>query len=59
MTEDGPLIETERLILRPFDAGDVEGLYRLVFADPGVRDAWSRYRESLESDRIRRGTHLR
>jgi RimJ/RimL family protein N-acetyltransferase len=47
------LIATARLILRPFDAGDAEELYRLVYADPDVRDAWSDYRETLEQFRRR------
>jgi RimJ/RimL family protein N-acetyltransferase len=53
MAGDGPVIETERLILRPFDAGDVPELYRLVYADPEVRDAWSGYRETPEQFRRR------
>jgi RimJ/RimL family protein N-acetyltransferase len=53
MTEDGLWIETERLILRPFDAGDAEELYRLVYADPEVRDAWSGFRETPEQFRRR------
>jgi RimJ/RimL family protein N-acetyltransferase len=51
--EDSSVIETERLILRPFDIGDVEELYRLVYADPSVRDAWSGYRESHDQFRRR------
>ena len=53
MAVDGLLIETDRLILRPFHVGDVEGLYRLVYSDPEVRDAWSGYRETLEQFRLR------
>ena len=53
MNEDRSPIEAERLILRPFDAGDVEDLYRPVYADPGVRGAWSGYRESLAQFRYR------
>jgi RimJ/RimL family protein N-acetyltransferase len=47
------VLETERLILRPFDGGDVEELHRLVYADPDVRDAWSGYRETPEQFRHR------
>jgi RimJ/RimL family protein N-acetyltransferase len=53
VAEDRSLIETERLILRPFDAGDLGELYGLVYADPQVRDAWSGYRETLEQFRRR------
>jgi RimJ/RimL family protein N-acetyltransferase len=53
MAEDRSLVETERLILRPFEAGDTEELYRLVYADPEVREAWSGYRETLEQFRRR------
>jgi [ribosomal protein S5]-alanine N-acetyltransferase len=53
VAEDTPPIETDRLILRPFEAGDTEELYRLVYADPERRDAWSGYRETLEQFRRR------
>jgi RimJ/RimL family protein N-acetyltransferase len=53
VAENRSLVETERLILRPFEAGDAEELYRLVYADPQVRDAWSGYRETLEQFRRR------
>jgi RimJ/RimL family protein N-acetyltransferase len=53
VAEGESVIETARLILRPFDAGDMEGLYRLVYADPEVRDAWSGYRETLDQFRCR------
>ncbi len=53
MAEDASLLETIRLILRPFDAEDVEGLYRLVYADTEVRDAWSGYRETVDQFRRR------
>ena len=48
MAEDMSQIVTERLILRPFEGGDVEEIYRQVYADPEVRDAWSGYRETFE-----------
>jgi RimJ/RimL family protein N-acetyltransferase len=35
------ILETERLIVRPFSMGDLDEIYRLVYADPAVRDAWS------------------
>jgi [ribosomal protein S5]-alanine N-acetyltransferase len=53
VVEDNPPVGTDRLILRPFDAGDAEELYRLVYADHEVRDAWSGYRETLEQFRRR------
>jgi RimJ/RimL family protein N-acetyltransferase len=53
MTEDESWIETERLILRPFDTEDVDELYRLAYADPEVRDAWSGYRETIDQFRRR------
>lgn len=52
-------LETERLLIRPFAEADVDELYRLVYADHVVRDAWSGYRESLEEFRARfRATRL-
>lgn len=38
---DLKLLETERLILRPFEAGDKEEIHRLVYADPAVAPNWS------------------
>ena len=35
------LIETERLILRRFTMDDLEEIYRLVYADPRVKESWS------------------
>jgi RimJ/RimL family protein N-acetyltransferase len=53
MAENRSLLETERLVLRAFGVGDVEELYRLVYAKHEVRDAWSGYRETLEQFRRR------
>lgn len=36
-----PIIETERLILRRFALDDLDEIYRLVYADPAVKDTWS------------------
>ena len=36
-----PILETERLILRRFILDDLDEIYRLVYTDPAVRDAWS------------------
>jgi RimJ/RimL family protein N-acetyltransferase len=47
------MLVTERLIIRSFCETDVEELYRLVYADHVVRDAWSGYRETLEQFRQR------
>ncbi len=35
------ILETQRLILRRFATGDLDEIYRLVYADPLVKDAWS------------------
>jgi [ribosomal protein S5]-alanine N-acetyltransferase len=35
------ILETERLILRHFNLGDLDEIYRLVYADPAVKDTWS------------------
>jgi RimJ/RimL family protein N-acetyltransferase len=53
LAEDGSIIETGRLILRPLDARDVAALYALVYADHKIRDTWSGYRETLEEFRRR------
>ena len=36
-----PILETERLALRRFTFDDLDEIYRLVYADPAVRDTWS------------------
>ena len=35
------ILETERLILRRFTLDDLDEIYRLVYADPKVKDGWS------------------
>jgi RimJ/RimL family protein N-acetyltransferase len=35
------ILETERLILRRFAIDDLDEIYRLVYADPTVKDGWS------------------
>ena len=35
------ILETERLVIRSFSMDDLDETYRLVYADPAVRDAWS------------------
>jgi len=35
------VIETERLIIRPFTMDDLDEIYRLVYADTVVKNAWS------------------
>jgi ribosomal-protein-alanine N-acetyltransferase len=35
------ILETERLILRRFTMEDLDEIYRLVYADPMVKNAWS------------------
>src|SRR6185503_126853 len=47
------VLTTERLLIRPFTGDDVDELYRLVYADHKVRDAWSGYRETPEQFRQR------
>ena len=49
-------LETERLILRPFTEADVDEIYRLVYADARVREAWSGYTGSLSEFRERFAT---
>jgi RimJ/RimL family protein N-acetyltransferase len=44
--EDVPLIETDRLILRPFNVGDSKDIYRSVYADSELCDAGSGHRET-------------
>lgn len=36
------ILETPRLILRDFEMDDLDALYDLVYADPRVKDTWSR-----------------
>ncbi len=36
-----PILETERLILRRFTLDDLDEIFRLVYADPAVKDTWS------------------
>ncbi len=35
------ILETERLVLRRFEMGDLDEVYRLLYADTVVKDAWS------------------
>lgn len=35
------ILETERLILHRFALTDLDEIYRLVYADPSVKDTWS------------------
>ena len=35
------VLETERLILRPFRLADREQIHRLVYADPQVAPGWT------------------
>jgi len=35
------ILETERLILHRFDMDDLNEIYRLIYADPAVKDTWS------------------
>lgn len=44
-------METERLVLRPFDNGDRETIYTLVYADSAVRDSWSGFRGTRDEFR--------
>lgn len=36
-----PILTTARLLLRRFTPDDLDEIYRLVYADPVVKDAWS------------------
>lgn len=46
-------LETKRLILRPFIEEDLEEIYRLVYAEEEVREAWSGYTGTLTQFRER------
>ena len=46
-------LETERLILRPFNASDLEEIHRLVYADAVVADEWTGYNRDFDSLRER------
>src|SRR5258708_25034837 len=50
------MLETERLLSRPFAPEDAEAIYERVYADPEVRDHWSAYRGTLVDFRERFGT---
>jgi [ribosomal protein S5]-alanine N-acetyltransferase len=41
MSETHPILETGRLLLRRFTLADLAELYRLVYADPLVKNTWS------------------
>jgi len=41
------MLETERLIIRPFEPGDVGTIFALVYIDPEMRDPWSAFRGTL------------
>jgi RimJ/RimL family protein N-acetyltransferase len=47
------VLETARLILRPFTAADVDTIFDLVYADARVREAWSAYDGTLAEFRER------
>jgi len=42
------MLETERLILRPFTEADAEEIYTLVYADAEVQREWSNFNGTLE-----------
>lgn len=47
------MLETERLLIRPFAPADIDRIYALVYADERVRTLWSGYAGSLEQFRER------
>ncbi|HEY1014624.1 MAG TPA: GNAT family N-acetyltransferase [Herpetosiphonaceae bacterium] len=47
------LLETERLLIRPFAVEDLAGIHALVYADERVRATWSGYRGALAEFRER------
>jgi RimJ/RimL family protein N-acetyltransferase len=55
------MIETERLLIRPFVEADVAEIYQLVYADAEVRRSWSNFVGSLEEfrERFRTGKNWR
>ncbi len=53
------MLETERLLIRPFMPADVDTIYALVYADPEVRKHWSgwvggieEFRERYQTDKL-------
>jgi RimJ/RimL family protein N-acetyltransferase len=42
------ILETERLILRHFEEEDIEEVYRLLYADEEVKNAWSGRKGTVE-----------
>ena len=53
------MLETQRLLIRPFVPEDVDAIYALVYADPEVRPNWSGYlgtwevfRERFKTDKL-------
>jgi RimJ/RimL family protein N-acetyltransferase len=53
------MLETERLLIRSFVPADVEDIYRLVYADPEVREYWSNFKGTLDEFRDRFRTDRR
>ncbi|HLJ54007.1 MAG TPA: GNAT family N-acetyltransferase [Chthonomonadaceae bacterium] len=58
------MLETERLLIRPFRPGDEDGIYELVYADPEVRKRWSgwkggidEFRERFKTDKLYAGAN--
>lgn len=47
------VLETARLLLRPFNSADVEAIYALVYADTEVQRGWSSFEGSLDEFRER------
>jgi ribosomal-protein-alanine N-acetyltransferase len=48
-----PILETARLLLRRFTPDDLDEVYRLFYADPVVKDAWSRVTGTPEAIKAR------
>ena len=56
------MLETERLLIRPFVPAEADDLYALVYADPDVRSWWSgwqggidEFRERFQTDKLYAG----
>jgi RimJ/RimL family protein N-acetyltransferase len=45
------IFETERLIIRPFETGDLHDLHQLIYSDPDVCKYYSDRTHSLEEMR--------
>jgi RimJ/RimL family protein N-acetyltransferase len=57
MTVDKTVLETARLLVRPFAVSDVDDVHRLLYADPAVADNWTGLSRTREDVQKRFATH--